>query len=102
MAGGTLHAGMPLLVVWPPRSSEGLVNELLIWLHSALMLSASAATDRSISGTGGEDQWTGSVYTKQTSCTGTTQSAYMPERNKIIVSSRACGIGLGRMDGCLN
>lgn len=51
MAGGTLHAGMPLLMAGPLRSSEGLVNELLIWLHSALMLSASAATDGSISGT---------------------------------------------------
>lgn len=61
MAGGTLHAGMPLLVAWPLRSSEGLVNELLIWLHRALMLSASAATDRSISGTGGEDQWSRSM-----------------------------------------
>lgn len=83
MAGGTLHAGMPLLVAWPLRSSEGLVNELLIWLHSALMLSASAATDRSISQTGGETMEQVS-YTKLKSCRGTTESAYMAEWNKII------------------
>lgn len=50
IAGGALHAGEQLLVAFAHRSSEGLVKELLIWLHRALMLSGSLATDRSISG----------------------------------------------------
>lgn len=70
MAGGTLHAGMPLVVAWPLRSSECLVNELLIWLHSALILSASAATDRSISGTGERINHPGQLH--KASCRGTT------------------------------
>lgn len=51
MAGGALQTGKQLPVALAHRSSEGLVKELLIWLHRAFMLSASPVTDRSISGT---------------------------------------------------
>lgn len=98
MGGGTLHAGMPLLMAGPLRSSEGLVNELLIWLHSALMLSASAATDGSISGTV-KRSMDRVNYTKTSVMQGgTTWTAFMPQCNKC---SGACGIGLGRMARCL-
>jgi len=51
MAGGALQTGKQLLLALAHRSSDGLVKELLIWLHRAFMLSASPAKDRSISGT---------------------------------------------------
>lgn len=50
MAGGAVHTGAPLAA---KSSSDGLANEVLIWLHRALMLSASAPSDGSISGTAG-------------------------------------------------
>lgn len=65
MAGGTVHACKPLLVALAQRSSEGLVKELFIWLHSALMLSASPATDKSISGTGEKRSMEGVNSTNQ-------------------------------------
>lgn len=51
--GRIVLTGKPLVEGLAHSSSDGLVKELLIWLHSALMLSASPDTVRSISGTGG-------------------------------------------------
>lgn len=52
MMGGMVLTGKPLVEGLAHSSSDGLVKELLIWLHSALMLSASPDIVRSISGTG--------------------------------------------------
>lgn len=52
MIGGMALMGNPLVEGLAHSSSDGLVKELLIWLHSALMLSASPDMVRSISGTG--------------------------------------------------
>lgn len=74
------------------------MNELLIWLHSALMLSASVATDRSISATVGEDQWTGSITQHKRHTEGPHMAFRCQSAIKESMSNRACRIVLSASD----
>lgn len=61
MGGMVVLTGKPLVEGLAYSSSDGLVKELLIWQHSALMPSPSPDIVRSISGTGRTEEKVGQV-----------------------------------------